>query len=92
MNPRLKSLTDTKEFVHNNLTAIVKEYSDWQKTDKLPDGRFREAAQLLNAITSTGRYGKNDYVAGRLNIVTAIMFENLIGEHLTRAGFMGENI
>jgi len=92
MNLRSTYLEDTKTFVRENLSTIVKEYADWQKTDKLCEGKYREAAQRLSTITCIGQYGKNTYVSGRLNIVESIMLDCLLKEHLNRAGYLGENI
>jgi len=92
MNSRYSCVESTKAFVRDNLTDIVKEYNEWRSTDRLPDGRFREASRKLDSVTSMGTYGKSSYVTGRLKIVETIMFEYLVNEHLDRAGFFGARI
>lgn len=93
MNSRVKALENTKAFVEYNLTQIVKEYVVWQKTDKLEaNGYFREAASMLDNISTVGHYGRNDYVSGRLNIITSMMVDSLLKDYQQRAGLLGENI
>ena len=92
MNSHIAYLEETRSFVRDNLTQIVKECDDWKKTGKLSEGKFREAARHLNFVSSIGQYGKNTYVAGKLNVIENMMVNCLIKEHLNRAGHFGENI
>jgi hypothetical protein len=93
MNTHRGHLESTRDFVKENLTAIVKEAYERDRTGKLIDnGKFREAAQKLNYVSSMGHHANGSYIAGRFNIVEAMMNELLIHDHLIRAGHLGENI
>lgn len=90
MNTHAALLDEAKLFVREHLTQICKEFADWEKTGSLCDGQFRTASRKLGYVT--GLTGSKSHVNGRLNIVKDMMYECLIHDHLSRAGFFGENI
>lgn len=92
MNTHRCHLEETRDFVKENLTQIVKEYAEWRKTGKLVEGKFREAVKKLDYVFSMGNHGSMDYVTGKLNVIQAIMTHNLIHDHLNRAGHFGESV